>query len=253
MIRPSAVIAALLALTAPAVGATCEKLVFDELPFTVCEVDPAVEELRLFLRDGEGKPFGTFRRVDQALKATSERLGIAMNAGMYHPDRRPVGYYVEGGQQEMRLLTGASPGNFGLLPNGVLCLNPGEALVVETRKFHNSGTTCQHATQSGPILVIDGALHPRFLVDSNSTYIRNGVGVAADGTLYLAISDRAVTFHQFGRLFRDRLKTPNALFLDGNISKLHAPALGRSDGGLPMGPILGTVEPIPVDEGVSKQ
>ena len=247
MIRLSAIFAALVALAAPAAGASCDTVIFDELPFTVCTVDPAEEDLRLFLRNEAGVPYGSFRRLNQALEAEGLQLDVAMNGGMYHPDRRPVGLYIENGVEEMRLLTNASPGNFGLLPNGVLCLTPGRAAVVESRIFRDSGVTCQSATQSGPMLVIDGALHPRFLENSSSRFIRNGVGVGADGVLYMAISERAVTFHQFGRLFRDALGTPNALFLDGNISKLYAPEVGREDGGLPMGPILGTVVPIPVD------
>jgi uncharacterized protein YigE (DUF2233 family) len=65
--------------------------------------------------------------------------------------------------------------------------------------------------------------------------------VAADGTAYFAISERPVTFHQFARLFRDRLKTPDALYLDGNVSRLYAPDLGRDDAGFAMGPMLGLV------------
>ena len=34
-----------------------------------------------------------------------------------------------------------------------------------------------------------------------------------------------VNFHDFGRLFRDRLGVPNALYLDGKVSRLHAPPL----------------------------
>lgn len=237
-----------LVLATPAWSASCKKVSFDDLPFTVCRVDPAQDDLRLFLYAPSGSPYGSFQRLNLALKDKGLRLGVAMNGGMYHPDRRPVGYYVENGQQEMRLLTNASPGNFGLLPNGVLCLTEGRAQVIESRAFRDSGISCRDATQSGPMLVIDGALHPRFLPDSSSVFLRNGVGVDRDGVVHLAISDVSVTFHQFARLFRDVLNTPNALFLDGNISKLHAPDLGRSDAGLPMGPILGTVVPLALDE-----
>ncbi|GGE53518.1 phosphodiester glycosidase family protein [Actibacterium pelagium] len=244
MIRLKAVFLFLLALATPAGAATCEKLRFDETPFTVCTVDPAAEELRLFLRDKDGRVLGSFSRVKQALEAEGLTLGVAMNAGMYHSDRSPVGLYVEDGVQEMRLVTSAGPGNFGMLPNGVLCLNEGRADVIEARAFRDDGQTCRYATQSGPMLVIDGALHPRFLEDSSTQFIRNGVGVDAKGLVYLAISDAPVRFHLFGRLFRDHLKTPNALFLDGKVSKLYAPDLGRSGFGLPMGPILGTVQPL---------
>ncbi len=244
MIRLKAAIFALLALAAPARAETCEQVTFDNLPFTVCTVDPAQEELRLFLRDDRGTVFGSFRRLEMALEAEGKTLGVAMNGGMYHPDRRPVGHYIENGEEAMWLVTSAGPGNFGLLPNGVLCLNDERAEIFETLTYRNQKPQCRYATQSGPMLVIDGMLHPRFLAKSTSLFIRNGVGIGASGTVYLAISDAPVTFDQFGRLFRDKLQTPNALYLDGNISKLHAPALGRSDGGLPMGPILGTVVPL---------
>ncbi len=94
------------------------------------------------------------------------------------------------------------------------------------------------------MLVIDGALHPKLLPDSDSFYIRNGVGVSADGqTAVFAISNDEVNFHLFARLFRDHLGLPDALYFDGNISRLYAPDLGRHDGGFPMGPIVGTVVP----------
>ena len=166
-----------------------------------------------------------------------------MNGGMYHPDRQPVGLYIEDGIEAQSIVTREGPGNFGLLPNGVLCLSETAAAVIESRSFAANPPACRFATQSGPMLVIDGALHPRFLVNSDSLFIRNGVGVRPDGTLVAAISDAPVTFHHFGRLFRDVLGTPNALFLDGKVSRLHAPSLDRSDFGFPVGPILGVVGP----------
>ena len=94
------------------------------------------------------------------------------------------------------------------------------------------------------MLVIDGALHPRFLPDSTSRFVRNGVGTTADGSrAVFVISNSPVTFHEFGTLFRDHLGLPNALFLDGNISRLYAPEIGRRDIGFSVGPIVGTVEP----------
>ncbi|MEM6587899.1 MAG: phosphodiester glycosidase family protein, partial [Pseudomonadota bacterium] len=84
--------------------------------------------------------------------------------------------------------------------------------------------------------------HPRFLENSDSTFIRNGVGTSADGrTVWFVISETAVNFHAFASLFRDHLGTPQALYFDGNISKLYAPELGRNDAGFPMGPIVGVV------------
>ncbi|MFY0308619.1 phosphodiester glycosidase family protein [Leisingera sp. D0M16] len=243
MIRRAALLLAAL-WTAPAAGAVeCSDVAYEGSRYSVCEVDAAREQLRLFLKDGDGQVYGHFSTLEAALAEAGKTLAFATNAGMYHTDRSPVGLYVEDGAQEMRLVTNAGPGNFGLLPNGVFCIRKGRADVIETLAFEAAAPSCTYATQSGPMLVIEGELHPRFLPDSDSYYVRNGVGTSADGTrVVFAISRNAVTFHQFGSLFRDYLKLPNALYFDGNISRLHAPQLGRSDAGFMMGPVVGVVE-----------
>ncbi|MBJ3764133.1 phosphodiester glycosidase family protein [Maribius pontilimi] len=231
-----------LLLPAPAQSADCQTVRFDGARFTICEVDLTQDTLRLWLNDRNGVPLGSFTNVNRLLAAQGKELGIAMNAGMYHADRSPVGHYVEDGQETMRVITSDGPGNFGLLPNGVLCLGDGTARVIESRRYASDRPECTHATQSGPMLVIDGDLHPRFLENSDSTYIRNGVGVSADGkTAWLAISEDRVNFHHFGRLFRDAIGARDALYFDGNISRLYDSGTGRNDFGLPMGPIIGTV------------
>ncbi|WP_147109412.1 phosphodiester glycosidase family protein [Tateyamaria sp. syn59] len=242
MIRAAALF--LLMWTLPAWAVTCENIRYKDNRYTICTVDPATEELRLFLNDDTGAPYGQFSAVDDALATEGKMLSFAMNAGMYHEDRAPVGHYVEDGEEIMRVISNPGPGNFGLLPNGILCLRPGRADVFETLDFVDRAPDCTFATQSGPMLVIDGALHPRFLPDSTSRYIRNGVGTSADGTKAIfAISNNAVTFHEFGSLFRDALNMPNALFFDGNISRLYAPQMSRDDFGFALGPIIGTVVP----------
>jgi uncharacterized protein YigE (DUF2233 family) len=93
------------------------------------------------------------------------------------------------------------------------------------------------------MLVLDGALHPDFNEDGPSRKRRNGVGLSADGRqAYFAISDAPVKFHSFARLFRDHLGTPNALHLDGVVSRLYVPDLKRDESGLDMGPIVAVVE-----------
>lgn len=222
-------------------AATCRDTSFEGTGYTVCEVT-AGEDLRLF-HSGPDGAYSNFRAVNAALEAEGKTLGFAMNAGMYHRDLAPVGLYVEEGVETARLVTSDGPGNFGLLPNGVFCIAD-TFRVIESRAFRDEGPACRFATQSGPMLVIDGALHPRFLPTSDSLYIRNGVGVSDDGTrAVFAISNDAVNFHAFARLFRDELGLPDALYFDGNISRLYAPGLGRHDAGFPMGPIVGTVIP----------
>ena len=219
----------------------CRDTAFEGASYTVCEVQ-AGEDLRLF-HSGPDGAYGSFRNVDEALAADGKTLGFAMNAGMYHRDLAPVGLYVEDGVEVSKLVTRDGPGNFGLLPNGVFCIGEGFR-VIESRAFKKEKPACRYATQSGPMLVIKGELHPKLLPDSDSTYVRNGVGVSEDGQrAVFAISNDEVNFHAFARFFRDELGLPDALYFDGNISRLYAPSLGRHDGGFPMGPMVGTVVP----------
>lgn len=239
------ILGAAMLLGAPARGEDtlprCGKITHDGLSAAVCEIR-AGADLRLWLTAPDGTTYGSFRAIRRTLPK-DQRLVFAMNAGMYHADRSPVGLYIENGTTRAPLITAAGPGNFGMRPNGVFCAGARFA-VIESRAFAAAPPDCRLATQSGPMLVIDGALHPRFLPDSTSRYIRNGVGVSADGkTAWFAISDKPVTFHAFARLFRDGLGTPNALFLDGSISRLYAPELRRNDWGMTMGPIVGVVAP----------
>lgn len=237
MIR--AVLAFLLLL--PAAANACETLTYKSNDYTLCEAT-LDDDLRLFHSDADGRLLGSFSRINAMLEQNGQTLGFAMNAGMYHSDRSPVGLFIENGKERAPLADGGTYGNFGLKPNGVFCFGKDRLAVIETNKFRDARPACDYATQSGPMLVIDGALHPRFLLDATSRYIRNGVGVSADGTrAWFVISDNPVTFHEFGSLFRDHLKTPNALYFDGKVSRLFAPDLGRSDSGFPLGVIVGTV------------
>ncbi len=223
----------------------CRPVEHDGRAFTICTFRADAADIRLWHTDAEGALLGSFSAIDRALRQEGRRLVFAMNGGMYHGDRSPVGHYIENGDQKVPLIEGPGPGNFGLLPNGVFCWGGGRAAVIETTEYAATRPDCRYATQSGPMLVIDGALHPRFLPDSDSVHIRNGVGVAEDGvTVHFAISDQRVNFHAFGRLFRDRLGVPDALYLEGKVSRLYAPGLERADRGWPMGPVVGVAAPL---------
>lgn len=235
------------ALAVPA-EAACREETAGAARYAVCEFDPEADDIRLFLNGADGAPLAEFARVEDAIRAQGETLLFAMNAGMYHRDRTPVGLYVEDRVQLKKVSTADGPGNFHLKPNGVFWISeakdegsPRLAVVETTDSFLAAAHNIRYATQSGPMLVIDGAIHPKFLPDSTSFKRRNGVGVREDGTVVFAISDTAVTFHQFAAYFRDVLNCPNALYLDGAISRLYAPEIGRNEQGLPMGPIVGVV------------
>ena len=144
----------------------------------------------------------------------------------------------------MAFITGNGPSNFGLLPNGIFCFNKREFLILETKKFAQSKIQCQYATQSGPLLVIDGKIHPKFIKDGTSKFVRSGVGITRDRSKAIfLISNTAVNFHHFASTFLDHFKIYNALYLDGNISRLYSPKLNRIDFGFDIGPIVAVVAP----------
>ncbi|MGX5828805.1 phosphodiester glycosidase family protein [Mesorhizobium sp. 43Arga] len=217
----------------------CRDFAFEATSYLICEVDPKLYSIELFWKDPAGKPFQSLHNLDAAQRAAGRTMLFAINAGMYHPDLRPVGLYVERGQEKASVKTGSGSGNFSLQPNGIFSISGGKAAVQETRDFVRKRPSTDYATQSGPMLVIDGQLHPKFQSDGTSRKTRDGVGVRKDGVAVFAISNGTVNFHAFARLFRDALGCDNALFLDGTISSLFAPAIGRNDDYWNLGPMIG--------------
>jgi len=219
--------------------------------YVVCTFDmrqnqrPA--ELRLFFAGPDGKPYGGFAALEQTLKQRGEQLLFGMNAGMFQTDLRPVGLYIEAGRMVRRINQRGGSGNFHLKPNGVFYFGGHSAGVMETQAFIRSHLKPDYATQSGPMLVINGAIHPLIQANGTSQKIRNGVGVRDGHMVIFAISEEPVTFYRFASLFRDRLGCPNALYLDGSVSSLYAPSLGRADALRPIGPMIGIVEKATAD------
>lgn len=230
-----------------AVAGTCHAVDFREIAtasyrVTVAEVDPARESIRLFLRDGTGRPLRSLQALDAWVKGQGRSLAFAMNAGMYRIDGSPLGLLVAEGRQLSPLNLADAPGNFYLKPNGVFFIEGRTARIEETQAYQRQAHQPTWATQSGPLLVHDGVIHPGFDPRSRSRLVRNGVGVTATGHVVFAISDSPVSFHEFALLFRDGLHCPDALYLDGVVSGLLAPKLGRSDATVPLGPMIGVVE-----------
>lgn len=226
-------------------AAACRTVVHLTQPYAVCTYDPALDDIRVLHRARDGRPYGGFDRLSRDLKQEGEYLAFAMNGGMYEHDLSSVGLLVTDGIERKALDRGKSWGNFYLKPNGVFFLDNRRAGVMETEAYAAAGISPDFATQSGPMLVVDGALHPAFLPQSDSLQIRNGVGVSEKGEAVFAMSLVPVRFHDFATLFRDDLDCRNALFLDGSISSLFAPGLDRYDNVNPMGPIVAVVKKMP--------
>jgi uncharacterized protein YigE (DUF2233 family) len=218
----------------------CRSVGFDGAAYTVCEIDLRHHAVRLFWRKSDGAPYGYLAALPPAHRAG--RLAFALNAGMYDPAYRPVGLYVENGRELVRANNRPGPGNFHMRPNGIFYVAGETAGVQDTVSFLKARRSVDFATQSGPMLVIDGRLHPLF-ARSSSRKFRSGVGLRDEHTLAFAVSDAEVTFGEFARLFRDRLQCDNALFLDGgSVPSLYAPELRRNGNLLPLSPMIAVYE-----------
>jgi uncharacterized protein YigE (DUF2233 family) len=229
----------------------CRREAFGETRYTVCSFDLADSDLRLFWRNDGGQPFRSFSSLAGAVEEEGGVLTFAMNAGMFGTDFAPIGLHVENGQELRPANTTDAPSgtgpvpNFYKKPNGVFYIAGDHAGVLTTDRFLEHGQQTDYATQSGPMLVIDGDLHPALIEGSRDRTRRTGVGVSGPGMVHFAISEGRVNFHDFARFFRDFLGCQNALFLDGGRGTgLYSPQLGRNDrswhGGF--GPIIGAVE-----------
>jgi uncharacterized protein YigE (DUF2233 family) len=223
-----------------AASTPCRSVTLEGSAYTVCEIDLRRHAVRLFWRKPDGEPYGYLAALPSAQRAG--RLVFAMNAGMYDPAYRPVGLYVENGRELVHANTRPGPGNFHMRPNGIFYTAGDTAGVLDTGSFLKDRRAVEFATQSGPMLVINGRLHPLF-GRSSSRKFRSGVGRRDEHTLVFAISDTEVTFADFARLFRDRLKCDNALFLDGgSVPSLYAPELRRNGNLLRIGPMIAVYE-----------
>ncbi len=228
------------AAAAPAVSA-CRQHLFDGSRFTVC--DPGKGRIEL-VAAARGEPVVRhFAELEARLGRRAAQVSFAMNAGMYGEDGRPIGLAIVEGRQVRAINRRRGGGNFHLMPNGVFQVrNDGRAEVVATADWRPAADI-RLATQSGPMLVIGGKLHPAFEHDGSSRHVRNGVGIAPDGRARFVISEGPVSLGKFARFFRDALKCRNALFFDGAVSALSDPASYRRDITVPLGPMVVVFRP----------
>lgn len=220
----------LAALSTPAEAASLD----GGVAFEVVTLDLAQWDVRV-----DWTPGGTrLRDVDGAVRT---------NAGIFEPGFVPSGLLVSDGVVKRPLATGSGEGNFWLKPNGVFFIDATGAHVVATEAFVDDGGV-RFATQSGPLLVRHGELHPAFREGSKNRLLRSGVGVVDERQVVLAISKRDVDFFTFARFFRDELHCRDALFLDGVISAMWVDG-GVRDAELDKGPFAGVIHASPKAEG----
>lgn len=219
------------------VESACRSIIFEDAPLTHCLATPSRHAIAMELGPSGEAPYRSLAELSKS--HDGERVAFAMNAGMFDEEGKPIGYYVENSERLKELNTADGEGNFHMKPNGVFYGSGGEWRVRSTPDFlSNVKERPEFGTQSGPMLVIDGKLHPEITQDGPSRLIRNAVGVDEQGRAHFVISNAPVSFGKLARFYRDELKVKNALYLDGNVSLLWNPATDRLDTGVPIGPMV---------------
>jgi uncharacterized protein YigE (DUF2233 family) len=190
--------------------------------FVSYQLNTQQQDLQLYWRDDEGQLFNTIGNLQRWLTTKGRRLVFAMNGGMFKQDYSPQGLFIQNGKTISPLATDSGRGNFYLKPNGVFYVTAGRQAVVCTTEQFPDDTTIRYATQSGPMLLIKGKIHPSFNAGSPNVNIRNGVGILPNGHVVFAMSKREINFYDFARYFQD-LGCRNALYLDGFVSRTYLP------------------------------
>lgn len=203
---------------------------FDGSDFRVVDIDLARDTLELHWRDTSGNALGSIDALSEWGVSQNRILRFATNAGIYDQQWRPLGLFIENGRMLRPLNTtraAGRSGNFSLQPNGIFYLDQrGNAGVVTTERWRKLAIDARLATQSGPMLVVDGAINAKFDAQSDSLKWRSGVCAKTPQRVAFAVSTSPVTFHAFARLFRDELDCRDALYLDGTLSQIYVRGQG---------------------------
>jgi uncharacterized protein YigE (DUF2233 family) len=186
-------------------------------------IDPKKQAIKFFYKDDNNTNFGSIQHLKAWLENKNQHLLFAMNGGMYKQDHSPQGLFIENKKIITPIDTTTGSGNFYLKPNGIFYITTGNTAVVCTTPNFSDNGDIAYATQSGPMLLINGQIHPAFQPSSSNLNIRNGVGILPDGNVVFAMSQKPVSFYDFASYFK-KLGCSNALYLDGLVSRAYSPA-----------------------------
>ena len=185
-------------------------------------VNPKKQNLDFFWKNEKGEHFKNADNLISWLKSKNKKLLFSTNGGMYKKDNSPQGLFIENKIVKSEIDTSNGNGNFYLKPNGVFYLTTDKnPMICKTEDFVNNGKI-KYATQSGPMLVINGEIHTAFKKNSTNLNIRNGVGILPNNQVVFAISKKEINFYDFAEYFKN-LGCKNALYLDGFVSRTYLP------------------------------
>ena len=185
-------------------------------------VDTKTKDLKFYWKNDKGETLKSIKNLKDYVESKNLTLTFAMNGGMFMEDLRPLGLFIQDGKIQKNLNKADGKANFYLKPNGVFYITTDNIpFVCKTTDFYNNGKI-KYATQSGPMLVIDGKIHSAFKEGSTNLNIRNGVGILPDNKVVFALSKTEINLYDLAKYFQS-LGCKNALYLDGFVSRTYLP------------------------------
>lgn len=185
-------------------------------------VDPQTQDLQFFWKNDKGEALKSIQNLKTYVEDKNGILLFAMNGGMFNTDLSPKGLFIQNNKTLVSLDTSEGTGNFYLKPNGIFyIMEDNTPFICKTTDFSDAGDV-KYATQSGPMLVVDGQVHAAFKDGSTNLNIRNGVGILPDNKVVFAMSKKEINFYDFAKYFQ-HLGCKNALYLDGFVSRTYLP------------------------------
>lgn len=194
----------------------------EDADYVLYLVNPKEENIQLYWKNYNQVLYGSIQNLKKDLEKNGHEVLFITNAGMYKKDQSPQGLFIQNKIKKASIDSANASGNFYLKPNGIFYITSNkQALVVKTEDFKDD-KSIELATQSGPMLVIDGHIHSAFQPKSSNLNIRSGVGILPNNQVLFAMSKKEVNFYEFAQFFKNK-GCKNALYLDGFVSRTYCP------------------------------
>ncbi len=182
----------------------CRTINYRDQNFDTYIVDLSKSNLSFNSKTKSGKIIKTLTNFKKYLSSQKKELIFATNGGMFRPNFNPVGLYIENSKELFPVNLKKGSGNFFLKPNGIFYINKWKgAGIIESSNYYKIKGKVKYATQSGPLLLINGVVHKKLSENSPNKYIRSGVGIINKKTVVFIISKKPVNFYDLAMLFKE--------------------------------------------------
>lgn len=181
------------------------------------------QALGMYWKNENGDILRTIQNLKEHVEQQNQQLLFAMNGGMFTQEYAPLGLYIQQQKVLTSLNTKSGFGNFYIKPNGVFWVSTNNKAEITPTANFTLTKNIRYATQSGPMLLINGIINTAFTNGSKNVNIRNGVGILPNNKVLFVMSKHEVNFYDFALYFKQR-GCLQALYLDGFVSRTYAPS-----------------------------